>query len=71
MSKGYIFFLDFGVKGLCYIGGNLVINVGGLCFFCYGSLYGIILGIEVVLVDGIIVDDFCKFCKNNIGYDLK
>lgn len=29
----FIMLLDLGVKGSCYIGGNVVINVGGLWFF--------------------------------------
>lgn len=43
-----IIFVDFGVKGSCYIGGNVVINVGGVRLLRYGFFYGNVLGLEVV-----------------------
>lgn len=70
-QKGYIFPLDLGAKGSCQIGGNVATNAGGLRLLRYGSLHGSILGLEVVLPDGTIVDDLSKLRKNNTGYDLK
>lgn len=71
MQHGYIFPLDLGAKGSCQIGGNVATNAGGLRLLRYGSLHGNVLGLEVVLPDGTIVDDLCELRKNNTGYDLK
>ncbi|OTA80163.1 hypothetical protein M434DRAFT_401876 [Hypoxylon sp. CO27-5] len=70
-EKGYIFPLDLGAKGSCQIGGNISTNAGGLRLLRYGSLHGTVLGLEVVLPDGTIVNDLSRLRKNNTGYDLK
>lgn len=70
-EKGYIFPLDLGAKGSCHIGGNVATNAGGLRLLRYGSLHGSVLGLEVVLPDGTVMNDLCTLRKNNTGYDLK
>ena len=70
-DHGYIFPLDLGAKGSCQIGGNVATNAGGLRFLRYGSLHGNVLGLEVVLPDGTVLDDLGKLKKNNTGYDIK
>ncbi|KAG6016097.1 hypothetical protein E4U54_002297 [Claviceps lovelessii] len=70
-ERGYIFPLDLGAKGSCHVGGNVSTNAGGLRLLRYGSLHGSVLGMEVVLPDGTIMDDMCSLRKNNTGYDLK
>lgn len=63
--------LDLGAKGSCQIGGNVSTNAGGLRFLRYGSLHATVLGLEVVLADGTILDMLTTLPKNNTGYDLK
>ncbi|KAL8897748.1 MAG: hypothetical protein Q9207_007052 [Kuettlingeria erythrocarpa] len=70
-EKGHIFPLDLGAKGSCQIGGNVATNAGGLRLLRYGSLHGNVLGLEVVLPDGTVMDDLTTLRKNNTGYDLK
>ncbi|EJT78628.1 D-lactate dehydrogenase 2 [Gaeumannomyces tritici R3-111a-1] len=70
-DRGYIFPLDLGAKGSCQIGGNVSTNAGGLRLLRYGSLHGSVLGLEVVLPNGTIVNDLSRLRKNNTGYDLK
>ncbi|KAJ9663844.1 D-lactate ferricytochrome c oxidoreductase [Neophaeococcomyces mojaviensis] len=70
-EHGHVYPLDLGAKGSAQIGGNVAANAGGLRFLRYGSLHGNVLGLEVVLPDGTIVDDLSKLRKNNTGYDLK
>ncbi len=48
--------LDLGAKGSCQIGGNVATNAGGLRFMRYGSLRGNVLGLEVVLGTGEVLD---------------
>ncbi|KAI0068268.1 FAD-binding domain-containing protein [Artomyces pyxidatus] len=68
--------LDLGAKGSCQIGGNVATNAGGLRLLRYGSLHGTVLGLEVVLPDGTILDNLTTIRKDNTGkptsgYDLK
>lgn len=63
--------LDLGAKGSCQIGGNVSTNAGGLRLLRYGSLHGSVLGLEVVLPDGTILDQLTTLRKDNTGYDLK
>lgn len=70
-AEGYIFPLDLGAKGSCFVGGNVATNAGGLRLLRYGSLHGSVLGLEVVLADGTIVNSMDALRKDNTGYDLK
>lgn len=63
--------LDLGAKGSCQIGGNISTNAGGLRLLRYGSLHGSVLGLEVVLADGTILDLLSSNRKDNTGYALK
>jgi FAD/FMN-containing dehydrogenase len=58
-------------EGSCTIGGNLSTNAGGTAALAYGIARTHVLGIEVVLADGRILDDLKKLKKDNTGYDLK
>lgn len=70
-DRGFIMPLDLGAKGSCHIGGNVATNAGGVRFLRYGSLRGTVLGLEVVLADGTVLDCLTSLRKDNTGYDLK
>ncbi|KAI1302859.1 hypothetical protein EDD11_005463 [Mortierella claussenii] len=70
-ERGYIMPLDLGAKGSCHIGGNVSTNAGGLRLLRYGSLHGTVLGLEVVLPDGTVLENLSRLRKDNTGYDLK
>ncbi|XP_029972362.1 D-2-hydroxyglutarate dehydrogenase, mitochondrial isoform X1 [Salarias fasciatus] len=70
-DRDYIMPLDLGAKGSCQIGGNVATNAGGLRLLRYGSLHGTVLGLEVVLADGRVLDCLATLRKDNTGYDLK
>ncbi|XP_022605935.1 D-2-hydroxyglutarate dehydrogenase, mitochondrial [Seriola dumerili] len=70
-ERDYIMPLDLGAKGSCQIGGNVATNAGGLRLLRYGSLHGTVLGLEVVLADGRVLDCLAALRKDNTGYDLK
>ncbi|KAG5353242.1 hypothetical protein C0989_008977 [Termitomyces sp. Mn162] len=59
--------IDLGAKGSCQIGGNVATNAGGLRLLRYGSLHGTVLGLEVVLPDGTILDQLSTLRKDNTG----
>ncbi|XP_070609302.1 D-2-hydroxyglutarate dehydrogenase, mitochondrial isoform X2 [Erythrolamprus reginae] len=69
--KDFVMPLDLGAKGSCHIGGNVATNAGGLRLLRYGSLRGTVLGLEVVLADGSILNCLASLRKDNTGYDLK
>ncbi|KAJ1667732.1 D-lactate ferricytochrome c oxidoreductase [Coemansia sp. RSA 1646] len=70
-EKGHMMPLDLGAKGSCHIGGNVATNAGGIRLLRYGSLHGSVLGLEVVLPDGTVLDNLSTLRKDNTGYDLK
>lgn len=70
-EQGFAMPLDLGAKGSCQIGGNISTNAGGLRVLRYGSLHGSVLGLEVALADGTILDLLSVNRKDNTGYDLK
>ena len=63
--------LDLGAKGSCHIGGNISTNAGGIRYLRYGSLHGSVLGLEVVLANGEVLDVLQTLRKDTTGYDLK
>lgn len=70
-NQGFVMPLDLGAKGSCQIGGNVSTNAGGLRLLRYGSLHGNVLGLEVVLANGTVLDMLGTLRKDNTGYDLK
>ncbi|CAG8546908.1 1603_t:CDS:10 [Dentiscutata erythropus] len=70
-ERGHMMPLDIGSKGSCHIGGNVATNAGGVRYVRYGSLHGSVLGLEVVLPDGTILDNLSTLRKDNTGYDIK
>ncbi|KAL2096984.1 hypothetical protein ACEWY4_006191 [Coilia grayii] len=70
-ERDFVMPLDLGAKGSCHIGGNVATNAGGLRLLRYGSLRGTVLGLEVVLADGQVLNCLATLRKDNTGYDLK
>ena len=53
------------------IGGNIATNAGGLCCVKYGVTRDYVLGLEVVLADGRVLDIGGRTVKDVAGYDLR
>jgi D-lactate dehydrogenase (cytochrome) len=66
-----LFPLSLGAEGSCTIGGNLSTNAGGTAALAYGVAREMVLGLEVVLADGRILNGLSKLKKDNTGYDLR
>jgi D-lactate dehydrogenase (cytochrome) len=66
-----LFPLSLGSEGSCQIGGNLSTNAGGLAAVRYGVARDLVLGLEVVLADGRVLDGLTNLRKDNTGYDLR
>jgi FAD/FMN-containing dehydrogenase len=65
-----MFPLSLGSEGSCQLGGNLSTNAGGTAVLRYGMMRDLVLGLEVVLPDGRILDGLQSLRKDNTGYDL-
>jgi FAD/FMN-containing dehydrogenase len=63
--------LSLGSEGSCMLGGNLSTNAGGLNVIRYGMARELVLGLEVVLADGRVLDTLTGLRKDNTGYDTK
>ena len=70
-EAGRLFPLSLGAEGTCTIGGNISTNAGGVNVLRYGMSRDLVLGLEVVLADGRILDMMRGLRKDNTGYDLK
>jgi len=66
-----LFPLNLASEGSCTVGGNLSTNAGGVDVLRYGSARDLVLGLEVVLADGRVLDMLRTLRKDNTGYDLK
>jgi len=66
-----MFPLDLGARGSATIGGNISTNAGGMRVVRYGMMRSLVLGLEVVLADGTVLQSLNRMLKNNAGYDLK
>ena len=70
-EAGRLFPLSLAAEGSCTIGGNLSTNAGGTGVLRYGNARDLVLGLEVVLADGTVLDLMRGLRKDNTGYDLK
>lgn len=70
-DAGLFFPLALGAQGSCQLGGNLSTNAGGVNVLRYGMTRDLVLGLEVVLPDGQILNMLSRLRKDNRGIDLK
>ncbi|KAJ2305496.1 D-lactate ferricytochrome c oxidoreductase [Coemansia sp. RSA 2706] len=70
-EHGFIMPVDLGGRKRCMLGGNVSTSAGGLRYLRYGSMHGNVLGLEVVLPDGQILDALFSLKKDASGYDVK
>jgi len=70
-EAGRLFPIQWGAQGTAQIGGMLGTNAGGIRTLKWGNARELVLGLEVVLPDGRILDDLRRVRKDNSGYALK
>src|SRR5687768_17120304 len=63
--------VDFASKGSSQVGGNIATNAGGVKVIRYGLTRNWVLGLEVVLIDGTVMELGGALEKNNTGVDLR
>src|SRR5712675_835184 len=70
-EAGRLFPLSLAAEGSCTIGGNVSTNAGGVNVLRFGMTRDLVLGLEVVLANGRVLDLMRGLRKDNTGYDLK
>lgn len=63
--------LTLGARGTATIGGLVSTNAGGTQVLRFGTMRGLVQGIEAVLPDGSRFDGLAPLKKDNRGYDLR
>lgn len=63
--------VDFASKGSSHVGGNIATNAGGVKVIRYGLTRNWVLGLEVVLASGKVLELNGALEKNNTGVDLR
>jgi FAD/FMN-containing dehydrogenase len=66
-----LFPLSLGSQGSATIGGLISTNAGGVAVLRYGMMRDLVLGLEVVLPDGRVLNTMRGLRKDNTGLDLK
>jgi FAD/FMN-containing dehydrogenase len=69
-ERGFCFPMDLGARGSCQLGGNVATHAGGMNLLRWGPLRGALLGLEVVLADGTVLDMMSTLRKDNMGPSL-
>jgi len=69
-KEGFFFAPDPASTDFCTIGGMISTNASGMTCLKYGDTRKSVLGLEVVLADGTIINTGSKTMKNVGGYDL-
>jgi FAD/FMN-containing dehydrogenase len=68
---GLLWPVDFASKGSSQVGGNIATNAGGVKVIRYGLVRQWVLGLEVVLADGTVLEIGGALEKDNTGIDLR
>ncbi len=70
-AHGLMWPVDFASKGSSQVGGNIATNAGGVRVIRYGLTRQWVLGLQVVLADGTVLELNGALEKNNTGPDLR
>ena len=66
-----LFPISWGAQGSAQVGGALSTNAGGIRTLRWGNARDLVLGLEVVLPDGRVLNDLRRVRKDNSGYALR
>jgi FAD/FMN-containing dehydrogenase len=70
-GQGRRFPLTLGARGSATIGGLISTNAGGTQVLRFGTMRGLVQGLEAVLPDGTLFQGLIPLKKDNRGYDLR
>ncbi len=69
-KEGLLWPIDLASKGTCEVGGNLSTNAGGVRVIRYGMVRKWVSGLQIVTMNGDVIELNRGLEKNNTGYDL-
>lgn len=67
---GRLFPLSLASEGTATVGGTIATNAGGTAALVYGTMRDLVLGLEIVLPDGTLLNTLTTLRKDNTGYHL-
>lgn len=70
-AHGLTWPVDFASKGSSHVGGNIATNAGGIRVIRYGMTRNWVLGLQVVTMQGEVLELNGALEKNNTGLDLR
>ena len=71
-EENNLFFpLSLASEGSCSVGGNIATNAGGVAVLHYGNTRELVMGLEIVLPDGSVINNLKTLIKDNTGYSIK
>lgn len=70
LSAGRRFPLSLAARGSATVGGLVSTNAGGTQVLRWGTMRGLVAGLEAILPDGSLYDGLTALKKDNRGYDL-
>ena len=69
-EAGRLFPLSLASEGTATVGGTIATNAGGTAALVYGTMRDLVLGLEIVLPDGTLLNTLTTLRKDNTGYHL-
>jgi FAD/FMN-containing dehydrogenase len=69
-ARGWRYPIDFGSRELATVGGMVATNAGGVGVFRHGSTRQRLIGVEVVMAEGVVSSRLGGLRKDSTGYDL-
>jgi FAD/FMN-containing dehydrogenase len=69
-EKGLEYNVDLGAREAATIGGTVATNAGGMRVVAHGMTSAQVVGVEVVLPNGEILQNLSGLAKNNTGFDI-
>ncbi len=70
-ENNLLFPLSLASEGSCSVGGNIATNAGGVAVLHYGNTRELVMGLEMVLPNGSVINNLKTLIKDNTGYSLK
>ncbi len=70
LAAGRRFPLTLGARGNATVGGLVSTNAGGTQVLRFGTMRGLVAGVEAVLADGSVHDGTAALAKDNRGYSI-
>ena len=70
LAQGWRFPLTLGARGTATIGGLVSTNAGGTQVLRFGTMRGLVAGVEAVMADGSVHDGLAALAKDNRGYNI-